>query len=364
MRPNPHTFPMSMPFTHIDSSNSPNTPTKRKLPFPEAPQRSPPAGREQRETSSATPRLNPNPYSMATLPQPQQMALPTRNLIDRHQESLPTLRELLPEFSSYNTAPPPIGGTQLRVGPETFQPSGPTNRPAASGLAPSPIIATRQSAYSTPDTTPNVQQDRQYARSAPAESRNITTRNSPTDALRSLPPLSAGFPTTEPSRHPPYSSKSFYRGHVLKLIVAAPIPPAPYPGQMPPSLPLPQHFVSGSGHYGSPHVSYSQNPLSAGYAHYDNNDYGSDGKSRRRRGNLPKTVTDTLRKWFNEHIAHPYPTEDEKMMLMSATGLTMSQISNWFINARRRSLPTMSRESSNNVPAIDNSVMYPTDRGA
>ena len=227
MRPNPHTFPMSMPFTHINSANSPRTPTKRKLPFPEAPQRSPPAGREQKqieESSGAIPRLNPNPYSadqMATLPQPQQMTLPTRNLMDRHQESLPTLRELLPEFSSYNTAPLPVGTQSIQSGgPETFQPSGPTNQPAASGLAPSPIAAARQSTYSTPDTTPNVvpfQQDRQYARSAPAESRNTTTRNSPTQALsqrsdpsRALPPLSAGFPVAEPPRHgsiPPYSGK-------------------------------------------------------------------------------------------------------------------------------------------------------------
>ncbi|KZF21700.1 Homeodomain-like protein, partial [Xylona heveae TC161] len=57
-----------------------------------------------------------------------------------------------------------------------------------------------------------------------------------------------------------------------------------------------------------------------------------------RRGNLPKQVTDLLRSWFHEHLSHPYPSEEEKQELMQRTGLTMSQVSNWFINARRRQL--------------------------
>ncbi|KAI1501224.1 hypothetical protein F5X99DRAFT_205295 [Biscogniauxia marginata] len=67
----------------------------------------------------------------------------------------------------------------------------------------------------------------------------------------------------------------------------------------------------------------------------------SDGKQRKRRGNLPKETTDKLRAWFVAHLHHPYPTEDEKQDLMRQTGLQMNQISNWFINARRRQLPTM-----------------------
>ncbi|EWC46954.1 hypothetical protein DRE_03716 [Drechslerella stenobrocha 248] len=60
---------------------------------------------------------------------------------------------------------------------------------------------------------------------------------------------------------------------------------------------------------------------------------------KRRRGNLPKQVTDLLRNWLHAHLHHPYPTEDQKLELVSQTGLTMNQISNWFINARRRRLP-------------------------
>lgn len=73
----------------------------------------------------------------------------------------------------------------------------------------------------------------------------------------------------------------------------------------------------------------------------DGNDGCHDSKQRKRRGNLPKETTDKLRAWFVAHLQHPYPTEDEKQELMRETGLQMNQISNWFINARRRQLPAM-----------------------
>ncbi|OAD06344.1 Homeodomain-like DNA binding domain-containing transcription factor, partial [Mucor lusitanicus CBS 277.49] len=57
---------------------------------------------------------------------------------------------------------------------------------------------------------------------------------------------------------------------------------------------------------------------------------------RRRRGNLPKEVTEYLKRWLILHKKHPYPTEREKQKLADETGLMVSQISNWFINARRR----------------------------
>ena len=55
--------------------------------------------------------------------------------------------------------------------------------------------------------------------------------------------------------------------------------------------------------------------------------YADSQRHKRRRGNLPKAVTDTLRKWFADHVGNPYPTEDEKQMLMDMTGLTISQVS-------------------------------------
>ncbi|KAG0168564.1 hypothetical protein DFQ29_010099 [Apophysomyces sp. BC1021] len=62
---------------------------------------------------------------------------------------------------------------------------------------------------------------------------------------------------------------------------------------------------------------------------------------KRRRGNLPKEVTEFLKRWLVQHKKHPYPSEKEKADLAHRTGLTMNQISNWFINARRRILQPM-----------------------
>jgi hypothetical protein len=58
----------------------------------------------------------------------------------------------------------------------------------------------------------------------------------------------------------------------------------------------------------------------------------------RKRGKLPKPVTDFLKDWLHRHSDHPYPSEEEKKQLCHATGLSMSQVSNWMINVRALSL--------------------------
>jgi hypothetical protein len=86
---------------------------------------------------------------------------------------------------------------------------------------------------------------------------------------------------------------------------------------------------------------------------------------------LPENSVTVLRAWLFEHFLHPYPKDSEKLMLARQTGLTRSQISNWFINARVRlwkpmiedmykeetgDLEQESNSSSDNVPGSKNKV--------
>lgn len=65
---------------------------------------------------------------------------------------------------------------------------------------------------------------------------------------------------------------------------------------------------------------------------------GSASGQPRRRGKLPKHITEHLKSWLMSHTDHPYPTEEEKHEFCAVTGLDINQISNWFVNARRRIL--------------------------
>lgn len=55
-----------------------------------------------------------------------------------------------------------------------------------------------------------------------------------------------------------------------------------------------------------------------------------------KRSNLPKRTVEILNDWLLNHLHDPYPTPHEKMELLGRTGLTKIQLSNWFINVRRR----------------------------
>ncbi|KAI8881460.1 Homeodomain-like protein, partial [Backusella circina FSU 941] len=81
--------------------------------------------------------------------------------------------------------------------------------------------------------------------------------------------------------------------------------------------------------------------------------------NKRRRGNLPKAVTAILRDWLSRHKKHPYPTEEEKAALAAETNLNLNQISNWFINARRRILQPMLEQEEEEKSELD--IIMPYD---
>ncbi|NXU47211.1 IRX6 protein, partial [Turnix velox] len=113
-------------------------------------------------------------------------------------------------------------------------------------------------------------------------------------------------------------------------------------------------------HFGYPYSTTSQNPqyemkegagtLHSGmaqpaayypYEHslgqYQYERYGTvDFSGSARRKNATRETTSTLKTWLYEHRKNPYPTKGEKIMLAIITKMTLTQVSTWFANARRR----------------------------
>ncbi|KAM8883196.1 iroquois-class homeodomain protein IRX-4b [Synchiropus picturatus] len=78
-------------------------------------------------------------------------------------------------------------------------------------------------------------------------------------------------------------------------------------------------------------------PYEYAFGQYSNGKYGyssNDGASRRK--NATRETTGTLKAWLQEHQKNPYPTKGEKIMLAIITRMTLTQVSTWFANARRR----------------------------
>ncbi|EEC13638.1 homeobox protein Pknox1, putative, partial [Ixodes scapularis] len=76
-----------------------------------------------------------------------------------------------------------------------------------------------------------------------------------------------------------------------------------------------------------------------------------------------------LRCWLSSSSAtqqHPYPTEDEKRQIAAQTNLTLLQVNNWFINARRRILQPMldasNPESSQKAKKAKVQTVRPVER--
>nr|AIL50147.1 KNOX1 protein [Dendrocalamus latiflorus] len=80
---------------------------------------------------------------------------------------------------------------------------------------------------------------------------------------------------------------------------------------------------------------------------------------RKKKGKLPKEARQKLLHWWELHYKWPYPSETEKMALAESTGLDQKQISNWFINQRKRhwkptseDMPFSTMEGGFHVPAL------------
>ncbi|CAG9815048.1 unnamed protein product [Phaedon cochleariae] len=86
-----------------------------------------------------------------------------------------------------------------------------------------------------------------------------------------------------------------------------------------------------------------------------------------KRPHLPAKAKNHLKRWLFRHTEHPYPTDHEKQMLMQETHLSLLQVENWFINARRRILQDLTKlkrrgvksrkKSRHNVSPVDDPVL-------
>jgi len=54
------------------------------------------------------------------------------------------------------------------------------------------------------------------------------------------------------------------------------------------------------------------------------------------RPNLPKAKVEVMEAWFCVHQDKPYPSEEEKRALAMQLNLKVEQVSNWFVNVRKR----------------------------
>lgn len=79
-------------------------------------------------------------------------------------------------------------------------------------------------------------------------------------------------------------------------------------------------------------------------------DTNEHGQGNKKRTNLPRETIKILNEWILRNMDNPYPNHSQKRILLDRTGLSNVQLSNWFINKRRRRI--FSNLSGNNGQPI------------
>ncbi|XP_047132366.2 homeobox protein Meis3 isoform X1 [Hydra vulgaris] len=107
--------------------------------------------------------------------------------------------------------------------------------------------------------------------------------------------------------------------------------------QLESSVPLESQATEAEGHS----AASSENMPDSEDSIYRDEEDEKDKKKQKKRGIFPKMATNIMKGWLFQHLTHPYPSEEQKRQLANETGLTIVQVNNWFINARRRIVQPM-----------------------
>ncbi|XP_006984107.2 iroquois-class homeodomain protein IRX-6 isoform X1 [Peromyscus maniculatus bairdii] len=127
----------------------------------------------------------------------------------------------------------------------------------------------------------------------------------------------------------PYAAAQSYPGY---------LPYGPEPSPLCGALSPQYEFKDPAGNFTpsltQPGAYYPYEPTLGQYQYdrYGGVELGSAG----RRKNATRESTSALKAWLHEHRKNPYPTKGEKIMLAIITKMTLTQVSTWFANARRR----------------------------
>jgi Homeobox KN domain len=154
---------------------------------------------------------------------------------------------------------------------------------------------------------------------------NVTAPSFPSDNLSHYPNVTPDVDQGSYASRRPHFYDQNHRSHTSYPALGSGhvSPPGEFSRYGQPSYEPPNRAYSslyGDIHYSPQPANGSQQPNFGVLG--DSN----DPRSKRRRGNLPKQVTDILRAWFHEHLDHPYPTEEDKQMFIARTGLSISQV--------------------------------------
>ncbi|TRY85879.1 hypothetical protein DNTS_011906 [Danionella cerebrum] len=141
-------------------------------------------------------------------------------------------------------------------------------------------------------------------------------------SLRSVPPFGAhgiDLPRSDDSgsAFAPYASPSFGNSAGFRLLQYSPEPAGAFAS------------YGGSPYDSSPGSTVSYLPYAGPLGPYT---FGDPAY----RKNATRDATATLKAWLSEHRKNPYPTKGEKIMLAIITKMSLTQVSTWFANARRR----------------------------